>query len=147
MSRSIRPAPDRVLVLGASGHVGGPLAEHVAKQPGAPQLRLATSSPDKAADLSDRFPQAEIVVANYLDLPSMMAAFEGVDAAFVITPDFTMDERRAMTNIAAAAHHAGTLPHIVKLTGVTIGINRVEELRTAVREYNGSSLQYQQARA
>lgn len=141
------PRPARVLVFGASGHVGRPMADHIARQADGPTLRLATSTADKVAALRADFPDAEVVVANYLDLPSMTDAFDGVDAAFVLTPDFTMDERRAMTNVAAAAHHHGRAPHIVKLTGCTIGINRVEDLSFRLQYFNGSSLQYQQARA
>lgn len=147
MSRDVRPAPERVLVFGASGHVGGPLAAAVAAAEGAPALRLATSSSDKAVELAARFPSAEVVQADYGDLQSLVAAFDGVDAAFIITPDFKIDERQAMINVSAAAYAAGTLPHLVKLTGVTIGINNVNELRPALREFPGSSLQYQQARA
>ncbi|MUL50157.1 NAD(P)H-binding protein [Mycobacterium sp. CBMA293] len=147
MNRSIRPAPERVLVFGASGHVGGPLAEKVAAQPAGPILRVATSTQDKAADLQARFPTAEVVVANYLDLPSLITAFDGVDAAFVITPDFKIDERKAMFHVAAAVHNAGRDAHIVKLVGVTIGINSANDLRAAMRDYPGSSLQAQQCRA
>jgi uncharacterized protein YbjT (DUF2867 family) len=147
MNANVRSAPNRILVFGASGHVGGPLAETIAAVESGPTLRLATSSVEKAGELKAKFPSAEVVRADYLDLPSMVAAFDSVDAAFVITPDFKIDERRAMTNVCAAAYAAGTEPHLLKLTGVTIGINSVNELRPALRENPGSSLQYQQARA
>ncbi|MGY4101485.1 NmrA family NAD(P)-binding protein [Nocardia sp. R16R-3T] len=147
MKQDIRPAPERILVFGASGHVGGPAAAAIAAADNAPALRIATSSAEKAAELKAGFPSAEVVQASYTDLPSMVAAFDGVDAAFLITPDFRIDERQAMINVSAAAHAAGTQPHLVKLVGVTIGINNVNELRTPLRDTPGPSLQYQQARA
>ncbi|HJT92609.1 MAG TPA: NmrA family NAD(P)-binding protein [Mycobacterium sp.] len=147
MKRDIRPAPERILVFGASGHVGGPLAQAIADTEGGPTLRLATSSPEKAAELATKFPTAEVVQANYTDVLGLVTAFDGVDAAFLITPDFRVDERQAMINISAAAHASGRQPHLVKLVGVTIGINNVNELCTALRDTAGPSLQYQQARA
>ena len=110
MHANVRSAPNRILVFGASGHVGGPLAETIAAVESGPTLRLATSSVEKAGELKAKFPSAEVVRADYLDLPSMVAAFDSVDAAFVITPDFKIDERRAMTNVCAAAYAAGTEP-------------------------------------
>ncbi|MGQ4615642.1 NmrA family NAD(P)-binding protein [Nocardia sp. R7R-8] len=147
MKQEIRPAPERILVFGASGHVGGPAAAAIAAAPDAPALRLATSSAEKAAELRAGFPSAEVVQASYTDVAGLVAAFDGVDAAFLITPDFRIDERQAMINISAAAYAAGTQPHLVKLVGVTIGVNNVNELRTALRDTPGPSLQYQQARA
>ena len=147
MKQDIRPAPERVLVFGASGHVGGPLARTVTASGTATALRLASSTPEKAADLAENFPTAEVVQANYTDLSSLIAAFDGVDAAFLITPDFKVDERHAMINICAAAQASGRQPHLIKLVGVTIGINNVHELRTSLRDNAGPSLQYQQARA
>lgn len=139
--------PQRVLVFGASGHIGGPLAEHVLAQEPGPKLRLATSSADKKDELLSRFPDAEVVVASYLDLPSMIEAFQEIDAAFVLTPDLTIDEQHAMANVVAAAYHAGTSPHIVRLTGARMGIDRLEDLPSWMREQYGSALQFQQARA
>ncbi|SNR82510.1 Uncharacterized conserved protein YbjT, contains NAD(P)-binding and DUF2867 domains [Haloechinothrix alba] len=147
MSANARPAPHRVLVFGASGHVGAFAADAIAGSNRNVALRVATSSVDKAGELKARYPSAEIVQADYMDLQSLVAAFDGVDAAFLITPDFRIDEQRAMINVCAAAHAAGTQPHLVKLTGVTIGINNANELRPSLREYPGPALQYQQARA
>ncbi|HKS49823.1 MAG TPA: NmrA family NAD(P)-binding protein [Amycolatopsis sp.] len=144
---NVRPAPEKILLFGASGHVGGPAAATITAAEPAPELRLATSSAEKAAELKASFPSAEVVQADYTDLQSLVSAFDGVDAAFIITPDFRIDERQAVINVSAAAHAAGTQPHLVKLTGVTIGINSINDLRPALRDFPGPSLQYQQARA
>lgn len=141
-----RRAPERILVFGASGHVGRFAAATIAAAEPSPELRLATSSAEKAAELEASFPSAEVVQADYTDLSSLIAAFDGVDAAFIIMPDFKVDERHAMINVGAAAYAVGTQPHLVKLTGVTMGINNIHDLCPALQTIPGPSLQYQQAR-
>jgi len=121
--------------------------DRVLAQPDRPALRLVSSDPAKAASLAERYPQAETVVADYLDLPSLLSAFDGVDAAYLVTPDFFEFEKRAMCNVVAAAHDSGREPHLVRLTGMEPNINRLEELSTAMREMHGSNQQYQHARA
>jgi nucleoside-diphosphate-sugar epimerase len=51
------------------------------------------------------------------------------------------------SNLVAAAWQSGNEPHLVKLTGVEIGINHVNELPTSMRDNDGPSLAYQQWRA
>ncbi|MGV0906700.1 NmrA family NAD(P)-binding protein [Mycobacterium novum] len=147
MPGHVRPAPEKVLVFGASGHVGGPLVETIQARNNPPQLRLVTSSQDKVAGLGKRFPGAETVVADFTDLPSLVDAFDDIDAAFLISPDFQYNERQVASNLAAAAWHSGNEPHLVKLAGLGIGVNHVNELRTAMREGRGPALAYSQWRA
>nr|WP_194236147.1 NmrA family NAD(P)-binding protein [Streptomyces acidicola] len=56
-------------------------------------------------------------MADYLDPASLRAAFDGIKAAFVITPDFGLDETTAMGNVVDAVERAGSLVRLVRMTG------------------------------
>src|ERR1700739_250250 len=89
---------DTILVFRAAGHIGGPFAHWARKAHPEVAMRLATSRPDKAAELGARFPQAEIVVCSYYDTDQLPAAMQGVEGVFMVTPDFT-EEVKATTNL------------------------------------------------
>ena len=127
----------RILVFGASGHIGGPLAEKVRRD--APQaiLRLVTHRVDLVSQLEQRFPKAEVVVASYFDLPSLLDAFAGVDGCSVVTPDF-LDEEEAMTNVVAAARHHGVLRHMVRLVADPIGMT-MERVPDTLKTFGGGT--------
>ena len=57
--------PTRVLVFGAAGHIGGPLAHWIATHHSDVSLRLATSRPASVAELRSAFPDCEVVVCSY----------------------------------------------------------------------------------
>lgn len=118
---SSKPRPEEILIFGANGHIGGPAAQAIRRDAPDVSLRLATHRASTADKLSRQFPAAEVVVADYLDLPAMVGAFDGVDGCFVVTPDF-MDEETAMTNLVAAARHHGALRHLVRLVADPIGM-------------------------
>src|SRR6059036_3424116 len=111
---------ERILVFGASGHIGGPCAEKIRRDSPDAILRLVTHRDEVATELRARFPEAEVVQASYFDLPSLLDAFADVDGCFVVTPDF-LDEDVAMTNVVAAARHHGKLRHMVRLVADPIG--------------------------
>lgn len=69
------------------------MAEWVALNGPQIKLRLVTSSEES---VQEAHPGAEVVVANYYHLPSLLSAFEGIEACFVVTPDF-LDEQHAMS--------------------------------------------------
>ena len=137
--------PQSILVFGAAGQVGQPLVRRVMSKEHPPTLRLVASNADSARKLHQLFPGSDIVVANYFDLPAMMSAFEGMEAAFVIGADF-MDEQHAMTNVAAASYHSGTIKHILRMTGAAPGDNRVADLHPAARDVLNPAQQFQEAR-
>lgn len=111
----------RFLVFGAGGHIGGPLAAALARDRGAESLRLATSRPDRLPALRDRFPGAEAVAADYRDEAAVAAALDGVEAVFVVTPDF-LDERAGAEVLLAAARKAGARPHVVRVQAEVPGV-------------------------
>ena len=111
----------RFLVFGASGHLGGPLAAALARDHGAASLRLATSAPAKRDALAARFPGAQAVVADYLDEAAVAAALSGVEATFVVTPDF-FPERLGAEVLVAAARAVGARPHVVRVQAEVPGM-------------------------
>lgn len=119
MSGSInsKPIPRSILIFGAAGHIGRPLAEFIHHEAPQIQLRLASSKPERIDDLRRDFPYAEVVVANYFDVPSLESAAQGMEGVFVNTPGGT-DERPAMTNLVAAVRKAGTAVHVLRTVGL-----------------------------
>src|SRR3546814_10736683 len=101
-------ANDRVLIFGAAGHIGLPLARWIRYKSPETRLRLVSRNADQRQRLQVEFPDAEVVAADYLDPASMAAALEGISAAFVVTPDF-LDEQRAMEILCAEAKSRKTL--------------------------------------
>lgn len=117
MTYNRKPVPRSILIFGASDHIGGPLAEFLAREAPAIRLRLATHSARKIEALQSRFPSAEIVVADFFDVASLSAAAASMEGIFVVTPG-GLDERAAMTNLVAASCSAGTLIQMIRIMGL-----------------------------
>jgi uncharacterized protein YbjT (DUF2867 family) len=109
----------RILVVGASGYIGGrlvPLLE-------ARGHDLVLMSRD-ARPLEARFPQATVVIADLLDLSTLPRALDGVDVAYYLAHSlgsgdgqFAERDRRAARNFAQTAKRAG-VARIVYLGGL-----------------------------
>ena len=69
----------RILIVGASGYVGGRLVALLAAD--GHQLRLASRDP---RGLAERFPKAEIVRVDLLDPDTLPGALEGIDTAYYL---------------------------------------------------------------
>jgi uncharacterized protein YbjT (DUF2867 family) len=111
----------RILVVGASGYVGGRLVSLLAAR--GVELVLLARDP---GPLAARFPAARIVGADLLDAESLPGAVEGVDVAYYLAHAMGGDEatfaerdRRAAGNFAAAAASAG-VRRIVYLGGLGV---------------------------
>ena len=117
MSHNHKPVPASLLIFGAGGHIGGPLAAFLAREAPAIRLRLASRDADKVAELKAAFPTAECVQADYADRPSLDRAVRDVEGVFVLTPAGT-DETPAMTNLVDAVNGAGARPHVIRLLGI-----------------------------
>jgi uncharacterized protein YbjT (DUF2867 family) len=109
------------LVFGAAGHIGRPCAQWLAERHPTAQIRVVSSRPDMAAGLTEMHPRAEVMIADYLNAEDMVAAFDGIHAAFVFTPDF-IDEKIAMGNVANALNASGELIRLIRLIGDPPGI-------------------------
>ena len=109
----------RILIVGASGYVGGRLV---------PLLRarghdLTLTSRD-ARILTDRFPDARVVTADLLDASTLAPALEGIEVAYYLAHSmgggergFAARDRRAARDFAEAASRAG-VARIVYLGGL-----------------------------
>jgi len=113
---------DRILVFGAAAHVGGPLARFMDRNAPDIGLTLATSRADKVAELKESFPSADVVVANYFDVESMIDALQGVTGIFIITPDF-FDEITSMGRLVEAVRKSPSVNHIVRIAADTPGMS------------------------
>ena len=109
----------RILVVGASGYIGGRLVPLL-------QARghdLVLMSRD-ARPLAGRFPEAVVVAADLLDPSSLTPALEGIEVAYYLAHSmgageagFAERDRQAARNFAQAAKHAG-VSRIVYLGGL-----------------------------
>jgi uncharacterized protein YbjT (DUF2867 family) len=109
----------RILVVGASGYIGGRLVPLL-------QARghdLVLMSRD-ARQLADRYPDVRVVAADLLDPSTLPAALEGIEAAYYLAHSmgagergFAERDRMAARNFAQEAHRAG-LSRIVYLGGL-----------------------------
>lgn len=109
-----------ILVTGATGNVGGPLAKllHAQGQP----LRAAVSSPQSARKLPD--PALPWVVLNFEDPQTYAAAFAGVDRLFLMRPPQMADVERSIKPLIDYAVAAG-VRHIVFLSLLGAEKNKV----------------------
>jgi uncharacterized protein YbjT (DUF2867 family) len=109
----------RILIVGASGYVGGRLVALLAAD--GHELRLASRDP---RGLAARFPEAEAVRVDLLDPSTLPPALEGIDTAYYLAHSmaggesgFAMRDLRAARWFGQAAREAN-LRHIVYLGGL-----------------------------
>lgn len=115
-----------VLVLGATGNLGGLTAQALTTARPDVTLRL-TSSKDSGCDtLRERFPQAEVLKADWYDPASLTAALQGVDRVFMATPDFYTDESVATPNVIAAVKAAGSVKQVVRFIAIPPGMTAAD---------------------
>ncbi|MES2175000.1 MAG: NmrA family NAD(P)-binding protein [Pseudomonadota bacterium] len=112
---------ETVLILGATGNIGGLASERLTAHGGV-RLRLASSREAGLATLAERFPDAEIVQADWNDELSLEKAMRGVSRVLVVTPDFVTDEQIVTPNIIRAAKAAGSIDQIVRLIAIPPGL-------------------------
>lgn len=111
-----------VLILGATGNLGSLTAQALALHHPNVKLRLASSRDTGRAMLRERYPQAEVVAADWYDPEGLNAAMQGVDRVFVATPDFVTDETVVTPNIIRAVKAAGTVSQVVRLIAIPPGL-------------------------
>jgi uncharacterized protein YbjT (DUF2867 family) len=113
-------SPRLVLVLGASGYVGGRLVSQLLD--GGYRVRCLARSPRKLTGVPWAR-QVEVIEGDLLDAATLPAAFAGVHAVFHLvhmmgtSPDFERADRTAAEHVARAASDA-RVERIVYLGGL-----------------------------
>lgn len=108
-----KPIPRSILIFGASGTLGGPLARFLQREAPQIRLRLASSREEGCEALRRDFPGVDVVQADYYDLPTLEVAVQGMEGLFVNTT-LPKDEQTAMSNLIAAVKKANCAVHIIR---------------------------------
>lgn len=116
----------KTLVLGATGTISGMTAD-ILHQLSPSTLRVATSRERKLDRLRTRFPDAELVLADWYDLDSLVAAMDGASKLMVVTPDFRTDEHVVTPNIIEAAKQVGSIELIARIIAIPPGYDITKE--------------------
>lgn len=123
---------EKLLILGATGNLGGLTAQTLQAQQPEAQVRLVSSRADGCRILRERFPNYEVMQADWHHVASLSMAFAGVDRVFVVTPDFTTDESVVTPNIIRAVRAAGTVRQLIRLIAIPPGLTQ-SDLSAEVR--------------
>ncbi|KAJ4263290.1 hypothetical protein NW762_006108 [Fusarium torreyae] len=114
--------PKSILIFGAAGHIGRPLAEFITREASGIQLSLVARSAEKRQKLQQAFPKARVLSADYEDVSSLAAAVKGVEGLFVISSS-GMSEKTAMTNLATVLKEEGRVIHVIRMLGIFPELN------------------------
>ena len=134
-----------IALFGGTNEISRSAARYIREQDKDVVLRLLVRKPEARAELGKLFPHAEVMVADYFDRDSLVEGLSGIDAAFIVTPDF-FDETTAMTNVVDAAR-AADIQHIVRMTGDPPGMTMARVPDFIKRAGNVPSIQHLHARA
>lgn len=107
-----------ILIFGANGNIAGLTTATLAKEHSQLSLRVTSSRESGCASLRSRFPEAEVVMADWYDPASLRAVMKGVDKVFVVTPDFVTDETVVTPNIIQAVRNAGGVSQILRMIAI-----------------------------
>lgn len=137
----------KYLILGATGHTGRAAAEELLNAKF--DVRVMGRSADKLAELAKL--GADVCVGNLTDAKAVTAAFEGVDAAYVMVPpnlgapDFRKYQEEVTDNLSDAIAKNGT-KYVVSLssiganhpagTGPVVGLHYMEKQLDAIPDLN-----------
>ncbi|WP_247428943.1 NAD(P)H-binding protein [Bradyrhizobium sp. 139] len=95
----------KILVTGASGHLGRKTLDHLLKRLPATQLAGLARDPAKAQDLAGK--GIDIRKGDYFEYDSLLKAFEGVDKVMLIATHGFTDRNTQHYNVITAARQAG----------------------------------------
>ncbi|KAH7121388.1 hypothetical protein EDB81DRAFT_952168 [Dactylonectria macrodidyma] len=117
MSFVMKKIPKSILIFGAAGHIGRPLAEFLTREAPEIQLSLVARNEEKRQDLRQAFPKARVITADYEDLSSLSAAVKDVEGVFAITSGGTREEA-TMPNLVTALKEENKVIQVIRMLGV-----------------------------
>ena len=120
---------DKVLILGATGNLGGLTAQALLAHQPAPRLRLVSSRAAGCSVLRERFPQCEIVEADWYDAASLSVAAAGVDRVSV--QRFARQARRYLAELEQELRDGSYRPAPVRRVHIPKGQGRSRPLGIA----------------
>jgi len=115
-----------VLILGATGNLGGLAASVLTEKYPEVGLRLTSSRGSGCDSLRELYPNAEVLRADWYDLSSLVEAMRGVDSVFIVVPDFTTDESIVTPNIISAVKTVGGISQVVRLIAIPPGLSAAQ---------------------
>jgi len=142
---NLKPTLNKIAIFGSNSRIGMPAVEYIKKNSPSTELRLIVRKDKRIPALEAKFPDTEIVIADYYDLPSLESALRGVQGALIVTPDF-MDEERAMKNFIYASRRSHSMIHVARILGDPPGmtLDRVPEVMK--RFGGGTTVQHMNAK-
>lgn len=115
----------KLLVTGATGHLGRLTLQRLLEQVPAGRLAGLARDPSRAADLAEQ--GVDIRQGDYFDYDSLVRAFDGVEKLLLISTHAFTDRNSQHFNAIAAAKHAG-VEHVL-YTAIQrddgLGINQI----------------------
>ncbi|KAL5614024.1 hypothetical protein FOVSG1_003087 [Fusarium oxysporum f. sp. vasinfectum] len=117
MELTKKPTPKSILIFGAAGHIGRPLAEYLTREaPDIPTFACRQKH-RKAENTAEQVSRGRVLAADYEDLSSFAAAVKGVEGVFVISSS-GMSESVAMTNLTTVLKQDGSAVQVIRLLGI-----------------------------
>ncbi len=136
-----------ITILGATGHVGGKIADILIKK--GEKVRLVARSADRLRPFVNK--QAQALAGDAMDTEFLVKAFKDTDAVFTLMPtDFKaekfLDYADKISESIARALEIARVNHVVNLssagaelpggTGLIVGLNHMEERLNKIKGLN-----------
>ena len=100
----------KILVTGATGHLGKAVTESLLKKTGATNISILVKDAEKAAALKAQ--GVNVKIGDYNDYASLIAAFKGIDKVYMVSGNDLANRIVQQDNVVKAAKEAG-VKHIV----------------------------------
>ncbi|EWZ31598.1 hypothetical protein FOZG_14726 [Fusarium oxysporum Fo47] len=107
MELTKKPTPKSILIFGAAGHIGQPLAEYVTCEGPDIPTSACRQKHRKAENTAEQVSRGRVLAADHEYLSSFAAAVKGVEGVFVISSS-GMSESVAMTNLTTVLKQDGS---------------------------------------
>ncbi|EWZ94185.1 hypothetical protein FOCG_14444 [Fusarium oxysporum f. sp. radicis-lycopersici 26381] len=117
MELTKKPTPKSILIFGAAGHIGQPLAEYVTCEGPDIPTSACRQKHRKAENTAEQVSRGRVLAADHEYLSSFAAAVKGVEGVFVISSS-GMWESVAMTNLTTVLKQDSSAVQVIRLLGI-----------------------------